>query len=268
MRNVEFQHLENAMGYLAELAKNPSKGSPEWQKALVATSVGVGASTVGFGALIAATGPLAPFAAIGLGVGSVFFGKNRVCTMLIANATMGDLVKDGLHIDAGVQTGRPVIEQEDWDTGRVTATKPDTIPGIQNIKGDEEFGIPDMILGGLGMYRFEKDLSMVIGFYGTGGAIVFRSTDPAMRNKRFAVSWLVPETGKAGFGVTADLDGDYASLEDFYDKTAGARTVKNKDWGKHRGKTVSTIQASLIHRAYPDTENDGDLLLTVSMSGR
>lgn len=266
MRNIEIPHLETAMGYLEELAKDPSKGSHAWQRALVATGVGVAGSTAALPVLIAATGPLAPLAVIGLGIGSVFLGKNRSCTLLVANSTIGELIQEALHIDVGVQTGRPVIEEADMDTGRKIATKPNTIPGVRTIEGDPEFDIPDMMLGGLGLYRFEKDLSLWIGFYGTGGAIAFRGTDSYLKEKRFAVAWLVPETGRPAFAVTADLYGEYESLKEFYDQTAGARKSINMATGKARGATVATINASLIHRGYPDTSNDGDLLLTVCMS--
>ncbi|MEM0899152.1 MAG: hypothetical protein AAGI92_04285 [Pseudomonadota bacterium] len=259
-------HQLSAMGYLEELAKNPEKGSPEWQKALVGAGTGAAASTVGLGVLMAATGPLAPFAAIGLGVAAPLLGKNRVCTLLVANGTEGELVKDGLYIDRGVQTGRPVVEEINEDTGRATATSPDTIPGLEFLEGWPEEDIPDMWLGGLGLYRFEKDLSLVIGWHGTCGAIGFRSSDPNTKNKRFAVSWLVPETGKPAFAVTADLDGKYDSLEDFYDKTAGERKSDNFDIGKHRRKNVAKIRGSMIHREYPSTENDNDLLLTVAIT--
>ena len=75
------------------------------------------------------------FAAIGLGIGSQFLAKNRVCTLLVANGTKGELVKDGLYIDHGIQTGRPVVEEINEDTGRGTATSPDTIPGMEFLEG-------------------------------------------------------------------------------------------------------------------------------------
>lgn len=262
----DYKYLVSSMVYLQELAKDPTKGSPDWQKALVAVGTGAAASTVGLGALIAASGPLAPFAAVGLGVGSVFLGKNRVCTLLIANDTTGDLVKEGLFIQHGIQSGRPVIMEYNEDTGRSSAMSPDTIPGMEFLEGFPEEGIPDMWLGGLGMYRFEKDLSLVIGWYGTAGAISFRSSDPKTKGLVYAISWLVPETGKPAFAVTADLNGKYDSLEDFYEKTAGERKSDNLDTGKHRGKRTTRIRGSMIHRDYPDTENENDLLLTAHIT--
>lgn len=263
---MEYDYIVSAYTYMSELAKNPSLGSPEWQKALVGVATGVGASTLGMGTLIAATGPLAPFAAIGLGIGSQFLGKNRVCSILVANATYGDLIKEAIHIDSGIQTGRPVIEEEDPDTGRVSSTKPDTIPGVEYIEGAPEYDIPSMELGGLGMYRFEKDLSLFVGFYGTAGAISFYSKDPKLKGNRIAVGWDIREFGDKNYvSVSADLYGEYKSLEDFFDKTIGKEKSNLKSSGKHKGKTVSRAYASLIHREYPNTENDNDLLLTVSV---
>ena len=257
-KEQKIPYYVSAYRYLEELAKDPSKGSEKWKTALMGAGIGAGASTLGFGTLVAATGPLAPFAAIGLGLGSQIFGNNRACTLLIGNERDGDLVKHDLYIDCGIQTGRPVYEEEDLDTGRTVATNKDTIPGL------EDYG-DGYVFCGLGMYRFEKDLSLILGFYGTGGAISFRCTDPKVKNKILAISWLVPETGKPAFGVCADL-GKYDSLEDFYDKTAGARKSDWFDKGTYRNKEVVRIRGSMIHRLYPEEKDEDDLLLTVTVS--
>ncbi|MEM0899153.1 MAG: hypothetical protein AAGI92_04290 [Pseudomonadota bacterium] len=268
----------SAMVYLEEIAKDPAKGSKAWQKAVAGTAIAAAAApavtggltatafAAGFPFLLAATGPFAPFAAIGLGIGSALLAKNRVCTLLVANATKGDLIKDEIYIYAGVQTGRPVIEEVNEDTGRTTATSPDTIPGIEAFDAEPQFDLPAMTLGGLGLYRFEKDLSLVIGFYGTAGAISFISSDPKTRGKKYALAWLVPESGNPAYAVTGDLDGKYDSLEAFYRQTAHVRKSDNLDRGLHRRRIATTIRASLIHRAYPDTSDENDLLITAAMS--
>lgn len=237
--------------YLEELAKQPDLYGAAWKQALASASVGVAGSTVGFGALVLATGPLAPFAAIGAAIAAPLFGANRLATLVVCNATQGDMKMAEIYQDCGVQTGRPVYADVDVDTGSTRSTTPDSIPGYTMI-------VPGLLQAGVGMYRFEKNLDMGIGFYGTGGAISWTLSDPRATTT-MAFAWLVPETGKPGMAVTADL-GKYASLQDFYEKTAGTRIVQTRDKG---GNPQATIKATGAPRRYPDSENMDDIVFTI-----
>jgi hypothetical protein len=152
--------------------------------------------------------------------------------------------------DCGVQTARPSYAAVDPDTGNTLSSSPDTIPGLTT-------QIPGLVQLGIGMYRFEKNLDMGIGFYGTGGAISFTCSDPDIRHT-MALSWLVPETGNLGIGVTDNIN-KYKTLEDFYNQTAGARKVVTSEDSPGRGK----IWGSAVPRGFPEVVDKKDLVFTV-----
>lgn len=240
--------------YLEELAKRPDLYGAAWKQALISVGVGAAGSTVGMGTLILATGPLAPFTALAAAIAAPFFGGNRLATLIVCNNTVGDMKMAEIYQDCGVQTGRPVFADVDIETGSTRSTNPDLIPGKAQI-------VPGLVQGGVGMYRFEKNLDMGIGFYGTGGAISWTFTDPTV-STTMAFSWLVPETGDPGYGVTADLN-KYASLQDFYEKTAGARERETYDSARS-GRKRLTINVGVASREYPDKITPQDLCFTIS----
>lgn len=237
--------------FMEDMANNPEKYTAEWKQALLVAGIGAAANSAGFLALLAGSGPLAPLTLIGSMIAAPFFGGNRACTIIIANGLMGNLKKSEIYQDCGVQTGRPVYSETDPESGVVQSTNADVVPGVNA-------DIPEFPMAGVGMYRFEKDRSLVIGFYGTGGAISFTTDDPMYSNKKIAVAWLVPETGKPAFAVTGDLS-TYQSLQAFYDKTAGKRESSNRDLTDGR----PGVYASMAFRRYPDEQNINDLVLTV-----
>ena len=243
--------LVSSYKYLEELSSNPDKYGAGWKQALISAGVGVAGSTVGLGTLIAVTGPLAPFTAIAAAIAAPFFGSGRVATLVVCNATEGDMKMAEIYQECGVQTARPVYADVDIDTGSTIATKPDTIPGMTQI-------VPGLLQAGVAMYRFEKNLDMGIGFYGTGGAISWTFTDPKV-STTMALAWLVPQSGSPGLGVTANL-AKYASLEDFYWKTAGARKVVTID---RLGGADVRIKATAVAREYPDNIDSDDLVFTL-----
>lgn len=242
---------------LAELAKNPEKGSPEWQRGMAAAGAVAAGGTIGFFQLAAVTGPLAPFVAAGLGA-SYLLGANRICRLIIGNQTNGDLVKHDLYIESGKQTGRAVFEEKDAETGRMTASRTDVIPGRMDWGGGFE-------TCGIGMYRFEKNLDLVIGFYGTSGAISFTSTDPAI-DKTFAVAWSVPERGEASVAVCENLR-LYENLQDFHEKAmkkakaSASATAKDK-----AGSALAEIRAALSFANFPDASDEHDRVIAVTIS--
>lgn len=237
--------------FMEDMASDPEKYTAEWKQALLVGGIGGVGSTVALPAIIIASGPFAPLTLIGAMIAAPFFGGNRACTIVIANGLMGNLKKSEMYEDCGVQTGRPVYSETDPESGVVQSTKADVIPGVS-------IDIPEFPMGGVGMYRFEKDRSLLIGFYGTGGAISFTTDDPKYNQKKIAVAWLVPETGKPAFAVTGDLS-QYQSLQAFYDKTAGKRESTNRDLTSGR----PSVYASMSFRRYPDEQNINDLVLTV-----
>lgn len=236
--------------FLTELATDPQFAGDAWKQALISAGVGVGGLTGGYLALAAATGPLAPFTALGAAIAAPFFGSNRSATIIICNGTDGDMTLSGdAYQDCGVQTGKAAYTEVDPVTGSTLSTKPDTIPGVVN-------QIPNLRQRGIGIYRFEKNLDMGIGFYGTGGAISFDFTDPKI-GQRVAISWLVPQTGDLGLGVTANLD-HYSSLEDFYNKTAGARHI---NLTANEGGV--DIKASVFPLLFPDDSDPHASVFTI-----
>lgn len=243
--------------FMAELAKNPAKGSPEWQRGLAAAGAVAAGTSVGFFPLLAATGPLAPFAVVGLGA-SYLLGSNRICRLVIGNETDGDLIKHDLYLDCGKQTGRPVFEEMDAETGRMAASKTDVIPGRMNWGDGFE-------TCGMGMYRFEKNLDLVIGVFGTSGAISFTSSDPAI-DKVFAVAWNVPEHGMAAVAVCENLR-LFENLQDFYEKSikkggpSASAVAKDK-----AGKPVAEIRAALSFSNFPDSSDENDRVVAVTIS--
>lgn len=237
--------------FMEDMASNPDKYTAEWKQALLVAGIGTVGGTVGLGAVIAATGPFAPITLIGSMIAAPFFGGNRACTIVIANGLMGNLTKSEIYQDCGIQTGKTVYSETDPETGVVQSRKADVIPGVNA-------DVPEFPMAGVGMYRFEKDRSLLIGFYGTGGAISFSTDDPKYSSKKIAIAWLVPETGKPAFAVTGDLS-KYQSLQAFYDKTAGARTSDNRSFISG----APSVYGSMSFRRYPDEQNVNDLVLTV-----
>jgi hypothetical protein len=240
--------------YLEELVQNPQLGADWWKGLLVAEATAAAGATVAWAPLVAVSGPLAPFAAIAAVIAVPLLGANRIATLVVCNPTQGDMKMSEIFQDCGVQTGRPVYADVDLDTGSTRSTKPDLIPGMTQI-------VPGLVQGGVGMYRFEKDLDLGLGFYGTGGAVSWTFTDPVMTTT-MALAWLVPETGDPGLGVTADL-GKYSSLEDFYNKTAGARKVVNRDYAKGSDGRDIKIKSNGVPRQYPDNSDMQDIVFTI-----
>jgi hypothetical protein len=243
---------------MAELAKHPEKGSPDWQRGLAVAGTAAAAGTVGFMPLIAMTGPLAPFAVAGLSAASYFLGANKICRMIIGNQTKGDLTKHDVYLDCGKQTGRPVYEAMDAESGRMAASKSDVIPGQMNWgDGFETCGI--------GMYRFEKNLDMVIGVYGTAGAISFVSSDPGVE-KVFAVAWSVPEIGKPAVAVCENLK-LFENLKDFFEKSMKKAGLKASAITKDKnGNPIAEIHAAISVANFPDASNEDDRVVTVTIS--
>lgn len=240
--------------FLEEIASKPEVYGEWWKSALISAGVVAGGNTVGFLALSMATGPLAPFTAIAAAIAAPFFGANRMATLIVCNATQGDIKMSEVYQDCGVQTARPVYSDTDIDTGSVRATKPDVIPGITQL-------VPGLLQGGIGMYRFEKNLDMGIGFYGTGGAISWTCSDPDVHTT-MAFSWLVPETGDMGMSVTADLS-KYSSLQDFYEKTAGARKTDRISRANGAPGKDPRIKCSAMLRGFPDSPVANDMCFTI-----
>lgn len=236
--------------FMEDMATNPDKYTAEWKQALLVGGIGGVGSTVALSAVLLAGGPLT---LIGAMVAAPFFGGNRACTIVIANALGGKLTKSEIHQNCGVQTGQPVFSETNDETGVTLSTNPDVIPGFNA-------SIPGFLMAGVGMYRFEKDLSLVIGFYGTGGAISFTADTPKFPQK-IAIAWLVPETGDPHFAVTGNLS-QYGSLQAFYDKTAGAGVNDNRSFVDG----CARVYGSLMYRRYPDEQNINDLVLTVYVS--
>jgi hypothetical protein len=242
--------------FMAELAKNPEKGSEAWKRSLTLAGAATAGSTISILPMLA-MGPLAPLALAGLHA-SYKLGDNRICRLIIGNETDGDLIKHDLYLDCGKQTARAVFEEKDAETGRMTASKTDTIPGRMDWGGGFE-------TCGIGMYRFEKNLDMVIGFYGTAGAISFTSTDPAI-DKVFAIAWSVPERGDAAVAVCENLR-MFENLQEFYEKSIekGAKSASATAKSK-AGNAVAEIRAAVSFANFPDASDEKDRVVAVTIS--
>ena len=261
--------------FFKHMAENPDLYTEAWEAVLGDIGLGAVESTVGYGA-IALAGPLAPFVALASVIAAPFFGKNRIGTLVLANETDGAMRKKEVFQDCGWQSGHPVYKEVDPETGAELSSNPDVIPARQ------KFG-SGQTLSGVGLYRFEKNLDLVIGFYGTSGAISFTFDDPKIKND-MAIGWEVPETGSPYYSATNDLS-KYASLEDFWSKTIDERASGE---GEHpayaysrKGYTAAELKglerwgisgpyapegpAVLINekeREYPDDPNDNDMIFT------
>jgi hypothetical protein len=222
--------------------------SPGQQAFAVGATYGVITGAVGTAALLLTpAGPLVGVAAIAAAFGAPSFTGPRVCTLVIANGLSGSLTRSDLTFDCGLETHYPaVVDPKDITKFEQTHV----------ISGEVTLPMsPPVSLYGVGFYRFENKRALGIGFYGTGGAIAFTSDDPRTQGAVMAVAWLVPETGARGFAVTSDLS-RYASLSDFYYKTADLRKETPSDDGDFYS----------VHGAFWDRESDSDdLVLTVSV---
>ena len=209
--------------------------------------------------------PLAPFvvaAWILSTLGGQAITHTRVCTLVIINGLQGKLtlLKDGIYMSHGIQTGYPVLS----DGTPNPPTVRDEIPGVRSrgTKGKTH------LVYGVGSYQFQKDLSSVIGIAGTGGAIAFTTDDPKAQGHTIAASWMVAESGAIGNGVTSDLFGKYGSLKAFYEATADKATQNHRsDFG------TTTVWGTFGQRGFDSTHSDKanrdlgftDLVLTVSV---
>jgi hypothetical protein len=122
---------------------------------------------------------------------------------------------------------------------------------------------------GLGVYRFEKNLGRKFGFYGTGGALKFRSKDPTLNNSTFVVSWLVPDRGRYGSWVSANLHKyGNGTLQTFYERTADKRETDNRSYYKDdNGEILAKIHGAMGARGYPEKTDTtfNDMVLTVTI---
>lgn len=157
--------------------------------------------------------------------GAPTFSDPRVCSMIICNGLNGTLTRKDVYFDCGHETHYPAIVDP---TGVDPPAGAHVIPGWTTLPTTK----PPTLVTGIGVYRFENSRALGLGFYGTGGAVSFTSTDPRTNGKEMAVSWLVPATGKVGYAPTSDLS-QYSSLGDFYNKTADQRTVNVREVGDY-----------------------------------
>lgn len=229
---------------------------------LMAAGALAGASTFVFGPLAA----VAAGTAGGAGFGSLVseLAKSRTCTFVICNATDGALQFDEPLIDCGIQTGYPATEVEDFVSGDLFIKDKNKIPAPIALDDDE-------VYYSVGLMTFSKDMELFIGVYGTCGAVSFTTDDERLSGVQFAISWLVPETGKAAFAITANLFKEYDSLQDFYDKTAGSRKSKNRSYLYTRSgkKKRAAIYASMVPNDHPSSSaNPHHQTLTVWIEGR
>jgi hypothetical protein len=234
------QHALSSYKYIETLINDPTC-EPLRDLAAMFTNAGIafaGLTVTGVGVL------LAPFGSIAAFFVTPFLGKMRTASILIANGLPGNLTLKESYIDCGLQTAKP--------TGSFNGkTLNDVIPGRQE-------PLPGQVLKGVGFYRFEKDLSLGFGVYGTGGALSFTCDAPGVKNT-FAISWFIPEGGAMGVGVTIDLGAKYSSLKDFYLKTAGA----NSQSERVDSDTASIIHGTLWFRKW----DEGDVLKIAKMFG-
>ncbi len=237
--------------FMEELATNPQMQGDAWKQALDLAGVTVGA-IVGYGSLIAVTGPFAPFTALAAVIAAPFFGANRMSTIIVCNKTEGTMTLHETFQDCGVQTAKPVYSEIDPGTGSTISSQADTIPGLVQI-------IPGLRQAGVGLWRFEKNLDWGLGFYGTGGAISWTFTSAYIKTT-MAFAWLVPESGDLGCFATTDLS-KYASLSDFYYKTADKRGA-NANRGEGAPQEPRIV-FSLGARRYPDNNDTQDAVFTI-----
>lgn len=138
-------------------------------------------------------------------------GSNRVCTMVVLNMLdeeiklSGNTVNGGKH--DGIQTLYPAELASEPGKKPEKFQNPDIIPGHKKTSGIETYGI--------GIYRFEKDLSFLgFGVYGTSGVLSFKADS---LSDDIAVGWCVPQNGETRCAVST-RPARWNGLAGFYNK--------------------------------------------------
>ena len=189
----------------------------------------------------------------------LFAGKMGI-TIIIANGLEGPLRQTDYWLVRGRQTGYPaLVDPKDL--------QPPHNAGVIDGHTTLQLGDDPLELYGVGCYRFEKDRSFGgLGVFGTSGVLTFTADDPASECKTLGVSWHIPEkleAGKPSFGLTADLSGNYKSLEAFYEATAGSSGA-----GNHEVSAAGwRVQGSLVPRDSDPHAGAGALINTKTDAG-
>ncbi|MCX6613111.1 MAG: hypothetical protein NTW74_19950, partial [Acidobacteria bacterium] len=243
------KYLEGKMhiqGSTPDIFAATPKGYQGFGAGQQAAAVGAtyGAIFAGAALVLTPAGPMLGLAAVVAAFGAPSFSSPRVCTLVIVNGLGGALTRKDMTFDCGIETHYPAMV----DPTQTVPPVVHEIPGLTTLHLSASFDTH-----GVGAYRFENNRFLGIGFEGTAGAIAFTSDDPRTNGKVMAISWLIPSTGKRGMAVTDDLS-NYASLSDFYYKTADTRTITASSGGDY-----FSLNAGFCDR---DGDED-DVVLTV-----
>jgi hypothetical protein len=186
----------------AHLNLNPNLDAPEDQGEFLvsigsAAAAATAATVVGLGLF---SGPLAP---VGLVLGMIGV-QPRTCRVIVVNDTDLDLVPASLPSTPGMDATKVA-----WiDCGLVTA-----VPAVATSSGGwtavgiipKRRTMPDGTkAAGVGCYVFQKNLTALLGFVGTGGVLPFEVKGAT----KAGIGWLVPQNGASSTATTLDLDGD------------------------------------------------------------
>ena len=178
----------------------------------------------------------------GLAEMGAFLGANRVCTMIVLNHTHSALrLKDNTFNNGthhGVQTLHPAKAKMEVN-GNVSYTDPNIIPG-PILAPINHFN--DLV--GVGIYRFEKDLSAGLGVYGVSGALSFQSMN-SDRPEDVAVAFNVGQGSPNTVAITVapEQNGGVEGMKRYIDSLDGP--VLNSTEKSQIGSRTLQVAASL-----------------------
>lgn len=185
---------------------------------------------------------------------------NRICTVVIVNTLnssltlTGNTYHDGDH--HGIQTLHPATAETAGKGGKLSYRSPNVIPGKTSIDGDEpRFGV--------GIYRFEKDLSAGIGFYGTSGALQFRAKDEGLADG-IAIGFNVGQGSDDTLAVTTKPS-SFGRLSTFYDQQIDdVKTPMLGASGKGKANIVASLGAVDLNGSDSDRKHNAVVTAFVS----
>ena len=191
----------------------------------------------------------------GFGLGSIL-GTKRVCTMIVLNQTHsalklnGNTFNDGTH--HGVQTLHPAKAKTDTH-GNISYSDPNIIPG-PIMAPNREFW-KDLV--GVGVYRFEKDLSVMgLGVYGVSGALSFHSESDHLPDD-IAVAFNVGQGSANTVAITCapSSNGGIEGMKTYIDSLDGP-VLKANDRDLRNGANVMVAASLYPWDANKSTDSD------------
>lgn len=204
----------------------------------------------------AGNNPIAPVFSALLNTG---LGSNRVCTMVVLNMLdeeiklSGNTVNGGKH--DGIQTLYPAELLSDPGKKPEKWANADVIPGAKTTAGIKTYG--------MGVYRFEKDLSFLgLGVYGTSGVLSFKADS---LSDEIAIGWCVPQSGKFRCAATTQQS-KHGGAAAFYDKWIEPERDCTRDSSNAKGVALHASMQTWGAVYTGDDDENNNQVLTVAIT--